>query len=141
MCYALAMNGKELTSLMNSKKSKVAIIASFYETNSTYSSFMNIIKSACELLDNYYIYEKDKIGPILDKLFGKFLNSSLQLIENGQFILDNITNRLEDESVGIKKGNKDDIKSVINNLYNSKILEKEIILNVIDIIKKKNISK
>ena len=137
LIFELFNNIKELTSLMNSKKSKVAIIASFYETNSTYSSFMNIVKSACELLDNYYIYEKDKIGSILDKLFGKFLNNSLQLIENGQFILDNITNRLEDESVGIKKGNKDDIKSVINNLYNSKILEKEIILNVIDIMKKK----
>ena len=136
LIFELFNNLKELNTLLSSKKSKIAIIASFYESNSTYSSFMNIVKSACELLDNYYIYEKDKIKPILNKLFGKFLNNSQQIIENGQYILDNITNRLEDQSVVINRGTDDDIKSVIDNLYNAKSIEKKIIPNVIEIMEK-----
>jgi hypothetical protein len=101
LIFGLFNNLKELNTLMSSKKSKVAMIASYYELNSTYSSFMSIVNSACELLNNYYIYEKDKIETSLNKLFGKFLNNSMEIIENGQFILDNITNKLEDESVVI----------------------------------------
>ena len=128
-------NLKDLNTLM-SKKNRIANIASFYEANDTNTFFMNIIKSANDILNNYYIYEKDKIGPILNKFFGEFLNKSLQLIDNGQLILDNITNRLEDNSATINNKNKDDINSVIENLHNVKILEKEIITSISEIMKK-----
>ena len=128
-------NLKDLNTLM-SKKNRIANIASFYEANDTNTFFMNIIKSANDILNNYYIYEKDKIDPILNKFFGEFLNKSLQLIDNGQLILDNITNRLEDNSTTINNKNKDDINSVIENLHNVKILEKEIITSISEIMKK-----
>jgi hypothetical protein len=55
LIFELFNNLKELNNLITSKKGKISIIASFYETNNEYSSFINIVKSACELLDNYYI--------------------------------------------------------------------------------------
>jgi transcription antitermination factor NusA-like protein len=60
----------------------------------------------------------------------------MEIIENGQFILDNITNKLEDESVVIIRWNQDDTKSVINNLKNSKNIEKQIISHVKEIMER-----
>ena len=128
-------NLKDLNTLM-SKKNKIANIASFYESNNKNTFFMNIVKSANDILDNYYKYDKDKIDIVLKKFFSKFLNNSLKIIDNGQFILDNITNRLEDNSATINKGNKDNIKNIIENLNNVKILEKEIIPSVSEIMTK-----
>ena len=129
-------NLEELNNLLTSKKSKLAIIASFYESNSPNTAFMNIAKSARDILDNYYIYEKDKIKQILKKFVGNFENNSLQLIENEQFILDNITNRLEDNSIVINSKNKNDSNIVIENLQNVKNIEKEIIPKVSEIMEK-----
>jgi len=136
LIFKLFNNLKELNSLLSSQKSKIASIASFYGLNNTNSSFVKTIERADEILNNYYIDEKNKIGGLLDKLFGKFLNDSLLSIENGHLILDNITNRLENESVLINRGNEDDIKTVIDNIYNAKIVEKEIIPKIIEIMKK-----
>ena len=51
-------------------------------------------------------------------------------------IFDNITNRLEDKSVTINRGDEDDIKSVIDNLYNTKILENQFITKIVENMKK-----
>ena len=136
LIFKLFNNLKELNSLLSSQKSKIASIASFYGLNNTNSSFVKTIERADEILNNYYIDEKNKIGGLLDKLFGKFLNDSLLSIENGHLILDNITKRLENESVLINRGNEDDIKSVIDDIYNAKILEEQIIPKIIEIMKK-----
>ena len=136
LIYKLFNNLKDLTTLLSSQQSKIASIASFYGLNSTNSSFVKSIELADEILNNYYIEEKNKIGGLLNKLFGKFLNDSLLLIENGHLILDNITYRLENESVLINRGNEDDIRTVIDNIYNTKILENQIIPKIIEIMKK-----
>ena len=129
-------NLKELNKLLSSKKTKIVSIATFHELNSTNTSFVKIIERANEILDNYYIYEKDKIENLLNELFDKFTNKSSQPIENGQSYLDSISNRLENESVVINKGDENDIKCVLENLYNAKILENQIIYNVFENLKK-----
>ena len=136
LIFKLFNNLKELTTILSSQKSKIASIASFYELNFTNSSFVKTIELADEILNNYYIDEKNKIGRLLNELFGRFLNASLLSIENGHLILDNLTYRLENESVLINRGDEDDIRTVIDNIYNTKILENQIIPKIIEIMKK-----
>ena len=127
---------KELTSTLSSKKSKVANIATYYGLNNTNTSFISIIENAREILENYYIEEKNKIEPLLNSMFDKFSKDSDEKIKNGHFIFDNITNRLEDKSVTINRGEEDDIRSVIDNLYNTKILENQFITKIVENMKK-----
>ena len=134
--YKIFNNLKELNNLLSSKKTKIVSIATFHELNNTNTSFVKIIERSNEILDNYYIYEKDKIENLLNELYDKFITKSSQSIENGQSYLDNIINRLENESVVINRGDENDIKNVIENLYNSKIEEKKVITNVFEILKK-----
>ena len=128
---------KELSIALSSQKSKIASIASYYGVNDTNSSYVKIIEEAKEILNNYYINEKNLIEPKLNEILNNFELKSNQLILNGQYILDNITNRLENNSVVINRGDEDDIRSVIDNLYNSKILENKIIPSIVQIMKNK----
>ena len=136
LIYKLFNNLKELNTLLSSKKSKIASISAFYGLNKTNSSYIKAIEEANEILGNYYINEKNKVEYLLNELFGKFSKESLQSIENGQYILDNVTNRLEDKSVHINRGDEDDIRTVIDNIYNAKIIENQIIPKVVENMKK-----
>ena len=127
---------KELTNALSSTKSKIANIASFYGLNTTNVSFMAVIENANNILENYYIEEKKLIEPLLNNRLNLFLNNSNEKINNGHYIFDNITNRLEDKSVVINRGDENDIKIVIDNLYNTKILEKQIPESIVEYMKK-----
>ena len=129
-------NLKGLTNALSSTKSKIANIAAFYEYNGTNTSFVSVIENANNILANYYIEEKNLIGALLNNIFGKFLNSSKEKIENSHYIFDNIINKLESKDVVINRGDENDIKSVIDNLYNTKILENKIPINIVDYMKK-----
>ena len=113
LIYQLFNKLREFTNVISSKKSKIANIAAFYGLNNTNISFVNIIENANEILNNYYKNEKNLLEPLLNELFDKFLNNSKELIKNSHYIFDNITNRLENESIVIIRGNEDDIRNVI----------------------------
>ena len=127
---------KELTNALSSTKSKIANIASFYGLNTTNVSFVAVIEKANNILENYYIEEKKLIEPLLNNRLDLFLNNSNEKINNGHYIFDNITNRLEDQSVVINRGDENDIRVVIDNLYNTKILEKQIPESIVEYMKK-----
>ena len=136
LIFKIFNNLNELNTLLSSPKSIIASIAAFYGLNNTNSSFVKTIEKASEILNNYYINEKQKIELLLNNLLGKFSNESFQSIENGHLILDNITNRLEDESVHINRGDEDDIRTVIDNIYNTKIIENQMIPKIVENMKK-----
>ena len=127
---------KELTSALSSTKSKIANIASFYGLNNTNISFIFVVEKADEILANYYIEEKKIIDHSLNDIFDNFLNVSNEIIKNSHYTFENITNRLEDESVVINNGDENDIKIVIDNLYNVALLEKQIPANIVELMKK-----
>ena len=130
---------KELTNALSSTKSKIANIASFYGLNTTNVSFVAVIENANNILENYYIEEKKLIEPLLNEVLDLFLNNSNEKINNGHYIFDNVTNRLEDNSVVINRGDENDIRIVIDNLYNTKILEKQIPESIVEYMKKNTI--
>ena len=65
------MNLTEVTNILASKKSKIAEISSYY-LNYTDTSYSQIIKDAKEIIDKYYINEKNKIEPIVDEIIRNF---------------------------------------------------------------------
>ena len=137
LLYNIFTNLKELSTALSSQKSIIASIASYYGLNNTNNSYVNVIEDSKDILYKYYIKEKELIEPIINSMINNFTLKSNKLILNGQYILDNITNRLENNSVVINRGNDDDIRNVIDNLYNSKIIENQIIPNIAQIMKNK----
>ena len=125
-------NLREYNTAVSSKKSKIANIAVFYGLNNTNDSFVKTIENAKYILENYYINETDLIERLLNEIYSNFTEKSEKLVKNSHYYLDNITNRLEDESVTIKKGDIEHIRTVISNLYNTKVLENRIIPKIIE---------
>ena len=135
--YNIFNNLNELNSALSSRKSKIANIASYYcglkDSNNT---LVSKIEEAKNILDNYYIDEKNLIERELNYLFNNFSELSNNLITNEHYFFNNITNRLEEEGVKIQKGDEDDIKNVIANLYNTKLLENNFVNKIIENMKK-----
>ena len=136
LIYNIFNNLRDYNSAISSKKSIIANIATNYCLNNTNNSFVGVVENAKNILDNYYIDEKNLIVGLLNEIFNNFSNNAINSINNGHYLLDNITNRLEDESVIIKRGDIVQIRNVIDNLYNTKILEKKIIPKIIEAMNK-----
>ena len=137
LLFNIFNNLTELNTALSSKKSKIASIASFYKIENTTTSFLSIIGTAKELLSNYFIKEKALIEPKLNELFNHFTQKSEEMVLNGQYILDNITNRLESENAHINRGEDGDIRKVIDYLYNSKLIENQIAPKIVGIMNNK----
>lgn len=120
---------KEVTNSLSSTKSRVAEISSYY-LNGTDTSYYDIIKKAVEILDNYYINEKNLIEPSLNNIINEFSEDSFALINKKQENLNKIMDNLDIGTLSINLANVEDIKNVINNIYNSYILINEILSNV-----------
>ena len=120
---------KEVTNSLSSTKSRIAEISSYY-LNNTDTSYYDIIKKAVEILDNYYIKEKNLIEPIINNILNEFSEDSLESITNEQSNLNKISDRLDIGTLSINLANAEDIKRVITNIYNSYLEVKQIISNV-----------
>ena len=131
LLYYIFSNLTEATNLLSSKKSKIAEIYSYY-LNNTDTSYVDIIQKAKEIMLNYYINEKEIIKPLIDKMLNEFYNNSLISAEKAQTVLDTIVEKLDSGTLNINLGNAQDIKKVIDNIYNSKMKVKEILSNIVN---------
>ena len=120
---------KEVTNSLSSTKSKIAEISSYY-LNGTDTSYYDIINKAVEILNNYYIKEKNLIEPLVNNIINEFYEDSLEKIKYEQDKLNNISDRLDFGTLSIHLANEEDIKGVITNIYYSDLKVKEIISNV-----------
>jgi len=120
---------KEVANSLSSKKSKIAEISSYY-LNNTDTSYYDIIQKAVEILDNYYIKEKNLIEPLVNNIMNEFSEDSLETIKNELYILNYIIDKLDIGTLKINLANEEDVKSVITNIYNSDLKIKEILSSV-----------
>ena len=131
LLYYIFSNLTEATNLLSSKKSKIAEIYSYY-LNNTDTSFVDIIQKVKEIMSNYYINEKNLIKPLIDKMLNEFYNNSLISAEKSQAVLDTVVEQLDSGELNVNLGNTQDVKKVIDNIYNSKMKVKEILSNIVD---------
>ena len=129
-------NLTKATNSLSSEKSRIAEISSYY-LNNTDTSYVDIISKAKEILNNYYINEKNKIEPIINELIDNFAQNNLNSIENELSYLEKIKNKLDNEEMSISLvTDVAEIKNTIKNLYNSEILVNNIMSNTKEIFKK-----
>ena len=129
-------NITELSDALNSNKSKIIEISTYY-LNYENSQYLNITQKVKLIMEKYYINEKSIIDSLLNSLFNDFSNKFLESLKLYQSLLDNLVNKLKNKSLYINKCTNKDIKDVINNLSNTKILINTIITNIPFILKNK----
>ena len=132
LLYNIFKNLTEATNALSSQKSKIAEISSYY-LNNTDTSYVDIIQQAKEIMDNYYINEKELIEPLVDEMLYNFSQFTLvDTLKNVQSSLEKISDKLDNGELLIYLANDLDYKNVIKNIYNSNIKVNEIIKNVKD---------
>ena len=130
LLFNIFENLTEATNSLSSKKSRIAEISSYY-LNDTDTSYVEVIKQAKEIMDTYYIKEKEHIEPLVDEMLNSFPETTfIEPLKNIQSSLDKISSKLDNGELLINLASNDDYKKTINNLYNSKIKVDEIIENV-----------
>ena len=130
LLYNIFKNLTEATNSLSSQKNKIAEISSYY-LNDTDTSYVDIIKEAKEILDNYYINEKNLIQPLVEKMLNDFPKKTLiESLKNVQNSLDQISERIDKGNLLITFASNDDYKNVIKNIYNANNKVNEIIKNV-----------
>ena len=67
LLFKLYNNLDELTQLFSSTSNKIVKIESYY-LNNTDTSFYEFIQQAKNILDNYYINEKNLIEPLVNEM-------------------------------------------------------------------------
>ena len=124
-------NLAKTTNSLSSINSKIAEISSYY-LNHTDTSYVGIIQMTKEILNNYYINEKNLIVPMVDDMLNKYYDiinndSELKYI---RLILSNIMDKLNNGTLLIHLANKEDYKKAINYLNNSNIILDQMIINI-----------
>ena len=119
-------NLKELGNTLNSKKNKITEITTYY-LNHTSSSYINTIKDAKNILENYFKNEYDFIYPMIQSLLKEFEDTSIDALQKEIKIIKNLYNKLVNRNYTIDYANEDDYKNIILNLYNSNNYITEII--------------
>ena len=130
LLFNIFENLTQVTNSLSSTKSRIAEISSYY-LNDTDTSYVEVIKQAKEIMDTYYIKEKEFIEPLIDDMLNSFPETTfIEPLKNIQSSLDKICSKLDSGELLINLASNDDYKKTINNLYNSKIKVDEIITNV-----------
>ena len=130
MLYNIFKNLTEVTNSLSSTKSKIAEISSYY-LNDTDTSYVDIIQQAKEIMDNYYINEKNLIEPLVDEMLNNFVkNAIFDNLKNIQESLELVVEKIDNGELQITLASNDDYKNVIKNIYNANNKVNEIITNV-----------
>ena len=130
LLFNIFENLTQSTNSLSSKKSKIAEISTYY-LNDTDTSYVEVIKQAKEIVDTYYIKEKELIEPLVDDMLNSFPETTfIAPLKNIQSSLDKIRSKLNNGELIINLASNDDYKNTISNLYNSEIKVDEIISKV-----------
>ena len=129
LMFKIFNNLTELSDALSTENSKIVGISSYY-LNNTDDSYYEIIKNATKILDNYYINEKNNFSKLFDPIIQRFYENTINITQNCQSSLDDISDRLNDGSITIIHGYTEHYQKVISNIYNTKIKAKEIIETV-----------
>ena len=130
MLYYIFKNLTEATNSLSSTKSKIAEISSYY-LNDTDTSYVDIIQQAKEIMDNYYINEKNLIEPLVDEMLNNFVkNAIFDNLKNIRESLELVVEKIDNDELQITRASDDDYKNVIKNIYNANKKVDEIITNV-----------
>ena len=129
LMFKIFNNLTELSDALSTENSKIVGISSYY-LNNTDDSYYEIIKNATKILDNYYINEKNNFSKLFDPIIQRFYENTINITQNCQSSLDDISDRLNDGIITITHGNPEHYQKAISNIYNSKIKINEIIETV-----------
>ena len=124
------MNMKNIVNIFFSDNNKIKDVSNYY-LNIKESIDLENIKTAKNVLDNYYIIEKNNfILPTINDTLSNFSNKSYEIIKVNQTDLDKIKLKLSTGKLTIDSANKEQIKNIIQNLNDSKIGINKIISNI-----------
>ena len=112
-------NLKKLSESLNSKKSKLTEIATYY-LNNTPISFIGTIQETENILNNYYKLEYDLIKPQIDSLIKTFENNLIESLQKESKIIDNLYKNIKNKKFTIERANDEDYERILNNLYSIK---------------------
>ena len=111
-------NLKELGNTLNSKNNKITEVTTYY-LNHTSSSYINTIKEAENILENYFKNEYNLLYPMVEELLKEFEDTSIDVLQKEKKIINNLYKKLESKNFTIDYANDEDYKNIILNLYNS----------------------
>lgn len=120
--FKIEDNLKNLMSSLDSKKSVLTIIASYYMNNipDSPNSYSDLIFKIQDILMNYYKNENNSILSKTQNLFGNFENRLLNSIKSEAQKINDLLPKLEENSTEIESGTEEDSQKLIANLKNSK---------------------
>ena len=129
LLYQIFSNLTIVNDALSSKNSKNVEISTYY-LNHTDTSYINIIQKAKEILNNYYIKEKELIVSKVNKIFIEYNTNSNDSLKEYKNKIDKIINRIESGKININLAKNEDYLNTINNLNNSNILVNKIVPKV-----------
>ena len=119
-------NLKELERLLNSPKSKITEIATYY-LNNTSSAYNNIIEETKNTFNLYYKNEYDRIISKIDLLLNNFKKNISNDLKNYTNLINNLVLQIENRNITVENATEKDCKNITTNFGNSINLINEII--------------
>ena len=126
LIFKLVNKINDLTNLLESDKSKIVEISTYY-LNNTDTSYYELIQNTSNILDNYYKNESELIIKLVNSLVDDFYEKTIKNVEKYQEELDKINQRLNDGDLIILRASNEDYQNTIKNIYNTKQKSNEII--------------
>ena len=111
-------NLKTFVSALKSDKSRLSEIAAYYLGRST-NLYMNVFESAEEILNNYYINEKNKIIPAVELILKNFENSFNNTLKKAKNNLNSLYTRFLNHTFEIENVDEDEYENITSNILKS----------------------
>ena len=128
-------NLSELGKALNSGKSKLTEISTYY-LNNTNNSYLSNIEAAEKILMNYYKDEYNLINPEVEKTLKEFEDSITNSLQKQNIIINSLYEKIENGNYTIEDANPEEIKVIKNNLNYIKNYMNEIISKIEEKVKK-----
>ena len=133
LIYEVSNNLTELGDSMNSVENKLSQISLYYLKQHS-SSYMNTVEEAQQIFDNYYINEALLINSNINSIIEDFKKYLLEYSGNEIKMIEELYQKLEDETFSIENIDDNLSQETINNLKNSTNVIEDIIQKVQQLI-------
>ena len=119
-------NLNALTNTLISKNNTFTAITNYY-LNNTSVSYINIIQSMKDIINNYFINEYNIIYPKIENLMNSFNKTSYDVLKKNLSYIENLYNNLLNGSYTINNITDQEFQKVLSNLENSYKYPRDII--------------